>query len=131
MSNDTIRKHLIDAINEMSKLLELSTDSNQKFELRIKIRELFHRLDRVIIASLNPATAEFNDAIESLKELTNQAKEAQVNLGKTIGIINKATKAIQKVEKLVKNIAGVMGSEVTDSGIWQKTFFSAICKITS
>ncbi len=108
MSNDTIRKHLIDAINEMSKLLELSTDSNQKFELRIKIRELFHRLDRVIIASLNPATAEFNDAIESLKELTNQAKEAQVNLGKTIGIINKATKAIQKVEKLVKNIAGVM-----------------------
>ena len=74
MSDNTIRGNLVDAINEMTKVLDLCEDPNQCFEIKIKIRELFHRLDRVIVASLDPTTEEFEDAIKALQVLTLTAK---------------------------------------------------------
>lgn len=108
MSNETIRVNLVNAINEMSKLLEVCNDENQKFELRIKIRELFQRLDRVIVATLDSGTPEFDEAIKSLKSLTAKAIEAKQDLDKIAVTITKAAKAIGKVEKLLKNVVGVL-----------------------
>lgn len=108
MSKETIRKNLVDSINEMTHLLEVCQDSNQQFELRIKIRELFQRLDRVIVATLDSSTQEFTDAIDALKALTKKAKRAKNDLGKVAETINKAAEAVEKVEKLVKNIVGVL-----------------------
>ncbi len=108
MSNETIRGNLVDAINEMTRLLEVCNDDNQKFDLRIKIRELFQRLDRVIVATLVSGTPEFEEAIESLKSLVAKANEAKQDLEKVNETINKATEAIGKVEKLVKNVVGVL-----------------------
>lgn len=108
MANETIRGNIVDAINEMNKLLEVCKDDNQCFEIRIKIRELFQRLDRVIIASLDATTPEFSDAISALKDLTNEAKRAKTKLDKVATVINKAATAIGKVEKLVTNVSGVL-----------------------
>jgi len=108
MSTQTIRGNLVDAINELNKLLEVCTDENQCFEIRIKIRELFQRLDRVIIATLDSSTVEFDDAIKSLQDLTKEAKTAKTKLDKVAEVINKAAIAVGKVEKLVKNVAGVL-----------------------
>lgn len=108
MPVNTIRGNLVDAINEITKLLEVCDDSNQCFEIRIKIRELFQRLDRVIVASLDPTTAEFDEAIKALQSLTKAAIEAKTKLNKVAEVINKAATAIGKVEKLVKNVAGVL-----------------------
>ena len=108
MSNETIRKNLIDAINEMTQLLEVCNDTDEKFKIRIKIRELFHELDKVIVATLDSGTVEFNEALKSLKELTREAKEAHDDLEKVAKTINKAAEAIGKVEKLVKGIVGVI-----------------------
>lgn len=108
MSSKTIRSSLIDAINEMTQLLENSDDANQRFEIRIKIRELYHRLDRVIISSLEPGTDSFKAAIEALNELTKQAKAAKKDIEKIPDTIKSATKAIKKVEKLVKGVTGVL-----------------------
>lgn len=108
MSNETIRENLVNAINEMTRLLEVCNDENEKFELRIKIRELFQRLDRVIVATLDSGTPDFAEAVESLKSLTAKAIEAKSDLEKVTETINKAAEAIGKVEKLVKNVVGVL-----------------------
>lgn len=107
-STDTIRTQLVDAINTLNHLLEVCDNVNDRFEIRLKIRELFHRLDRVIIASLDPKTTEFDDALMSLKALSTQAKTSKKNLDKVAITIAKAADAINKVEKLVKNVSGVL-----------------------
>lgn len=108
MTNNTIRGNLVDAINEITILLEVCEDPNQCFEIRIKIRELFHMLDRVIVASLDSTTPEFDEAITALQALTTKATEAKLSLNKVAEVIQKAATAIGKVEKLVKNVAGVL-----------------------
>ena len=108
MSNETIRNGLVDAINEMTQLLEVCEDSNQEFDLRIKIRELFQKLDRVIVTMLDSETIEFIEALKSLKELTKKAKEAKKDLEKVTETIKKAAEAVGKVEKLVKDVSGIL-----------------------
>lgn len=108
MASKTVRSSLIDAINEMTQLLEKSDDLNQKFEIRLKIRELYHRLDRVIISTLESGSNDFEAAIEALDELTKQAKSAKKSIDKIPETIKSASKAIKKVEKLVKGVAGVL-----------------------
>ncbi|OGB22443.1 MAG: hypothetical protein A3I66_04025 [Burkholderiales bacterium RIFCSPLOWO2_02_FULL_57_36] len=108
MPNQTIRGNLVDAINELNKLLEICPDENQCFEIRIKIRELFQRLDRVIIATLDSSTMEFDEAIKALQALTKEAEKAKTQLDRVAEVINKAAKAVAKVEKLVKNVTGVL-----------------------
>ena len=108
MATRTVRSSLIDAINEMTQLLENTEDANQQFEVRLKIRELYHRLDRVIITSLVPGSNDFKQALDALTELTKQAKTAKKDLDKIPDTIKSATKAIKKVEKLVKGVSGVL-----------------------
>lgn len=108
MSNETVRGNLVDSINEMTKVLDLCQDSNECFEIKLKIRKLFQLLDRVIIATLDSTTDEFDQAIKSLQSLTLTAKAAQVDLDKVADMIKKSATAIGKVEKLVVNVAGVL-----------------------
>lgn len=108
MSDNTIRGNLVDAINEMTKVLDLCEDPNQSFEIKIQIRELFHRLDRVIVASLDPSTEEFENAIKALRVLTLTAKKAQTDLEKVAEMISKSAIAVTKVEKLIVNVVGVL-----------------------
>ena len=108
MSDETIRKSLVDAINEMTRLLEVCVDSNQEFALKIKIRELFQKLDRVIVTALNADTVEFEDALSALQALSIQAKEAKDDLEKVAKTLQKASDAVTKVEKLVIGVVGIL-----------------------
>ena len=107
---DTVRGNLIDAINELSKLLDVTQDPNEQFEIRIKLRELYQRLDRVVVADLSSVTTtvKFRAAIDALKALTEAAKEAQRDVAKVSKAIRKAASAVGKVEKLVSNVAGTL-----------------------
>ncbi len=108
MPRETIRKNLVDAINELTRLLEACDDTNRQFELRIKIRELFQQLDRVIVAILESGTPQFNDAVEALKTLTKEAKSAKAKIEMVGKVIDKAADAVKKVEKLIVGVKGVL-----------------------
>lgn len=60
------------------------------------------------MATLDSTTTEFQNAITALKSLTDIAIEAKRDVDKVAEVINKAAEAIGKVEKLVKNVAGVL-----------------------
>jgi len=108
MSNTTIRTGLIDAINQLMRLSDVCSDPNQSFELGIKIRELFQKLDRVIVTTLTDTTPEFEQALVALDQLTIQATEALDDATKIAATINKAGEVVGKVEKLVVGVAGVL-----------------------
>ena len=108
MSNETIRQGLVDAINEIARLLEHCDDPNLAFELKIKKMELFHELDLVIVTTLTAGTADFNHALASLTELTAAAKAAKDDVNKIAVTINKAAEAVGRVAKLVKGVVGVL-----------------------
>jgi len=108
MSNKTIRAGLIDALNQLMRLADGCSDPNQAFELNIKIRELFQKLDRVIVARLESNTPEFEQALVSLDELTKQATVALDDASKVAATIAKAAEAVGKIEKLVVGVAGIL-----------------------
>lgn len=108
MADETIRNNLVNAINDMTRLLETSISDDQRFELRLKIRELFRRLDQVVVATLESGTPEFDDALASIKSLSRTSREAKEDLGKLEEVLTRATETVAKVEKLVKNVVGVM-----------------------
>lgn len=107
MSQNMMRENLVGAINEMACLLEVCVDIDQRYDLRIKIRQLFQRMDRVIVASLDEHSLEFGAAIKSLAMLSEDARKAKDDLNRIAGTLNKASDAIGKLEKIVKNIDGV------------------------
>ncbi len=108
MSNQTIRLGLVDAINQLMRLADACDDANQVFELNIKIRELFQRLDRVIVAELESSSVAFDEALIALDKLTASAKEAMDDTNKVAATIAKANDAIAKVEKVVTGVMGIL-----------------------
>lgn len=110
MSNETdiIRNNLLDAINELTGLLEVCTDADQQFALRIKIRDLSRQLDQVTVAALDGGSPAFIAAIASIQTLTEQAKTAKEDLQRVAETINKAAQVLASIETLVKNAVGLM-----------------------
>jgi len=108
MLNQTIRGSLVDAIDAMTRLLAVCEDPNQAFELRIKIRELFQKLDRVIVTSLDSGSEAFEQALIELEQLTTTAIAAKEDLAQVTATLEQATRALTKVEKLVKGVIGVL-----------------------
>ncbi|MDW6005427.1 hypothetical protein [Vibrio mangrovi] len=108
MSNETIRTNLVDALNEMNKLLEVCEDEDQQYEIRIQCKTLFQQLDRVIVATLDAGAAEYKDALSALKDLTSLAVEGKKDLEKMYKVIEKAADVIEKVEKLVKHVTRLL-----------------------
>lgn len=105
MSNEVIRKKLIESINEITELLEACDDSSQEFELRMKLRTLFQQLNAITLVTLDAKSTEFNEAVASLNKLTESANEAKKDLGKVAQTLNKADKVVGKIEKLIKSVA--------------------------
>lgn len=105
MSTETLRNDLLDTIEEMRKLLEVSEDADQLYELRLKIRELSRQADGLTNASLQAGTPTFDEAVASVHSLARSSREARDDLGKTAEAIGQAAKAVAKVEKLLRNIA--------------------------
>lgn len=105
MSTETLRNDLLDSIEEMRQLLEVSEDADQMFELRLKIRELSRQADGLTNTMLQSGSPAFDEALASVRSLAGRSREARDDLGKTARAINQATKTIAKVEKLLKNIA--------------------------
>jgi len=103
MSNETIRKGLIDAINALTLLHEVC-DSNQEFTLRLKISDLFHQLDRVLMMAVIVEEAELNAAITSIKEVTEMAKEAEYALDKVTETITKAEEVASRLDHLIGGV---------------------------
>jgi hypothetical protein len=108
MSDETVRGNIVNAINALTHLLEFCADSNQQFEIRVRIRELFCHLDRLIVAVLDSGTREFADTIASLQALTETAIKAKDELDTVTETLKKASEAVGRVEMLVRNVSGVL-----------------------
>jgi len=99
---NTLRKNLIDTINELNKLLYLSITDEQIANLRKKRKLCFVLLEEVIEQEISDETDEFKEAIVALQEATSQAKEVKNDIEKISKAISKISKATKQVEKIVK-----------------------------
>jgi uncharacterized protein Yka (UPF0111/DUF47 family) len=104
MSENTLRSEILAALTELDMLLELCEDAQHSYTLRIYIRELSAKLDESILADLNSATPDFEAALNALRELTDEAKQARSKLDRVVEVINKAAKVVGRLEKLVKTV---------------------------
>lgn len=105
MSMEDLNLQLEESITELTGLLEVTEDPDQQFTLREQIRELSAQLDKAIVSSLDTSTPEFFDAMDSLKRLVKDARQAQADTGKLAQVISNSAKTIAKVEKLLRSFA--------------------------
>ena len=103
MKDETLRQHIVDAINDLTQLLELCEDPDQRQALRLKIRELFIQLDEIIVAKIDNDSHAFSEAITALQTLSTQAQEAAEDLEIVATTLSKAADVIEKISKLAKN----------------------------
>jgi hypothetical protein len=99
---ETIRGTLSDTVNELNKLLLLTTDPAEEKRLRELRRIYFALWEEVIKQTIDQMTTQYRDAIEALKIATAKAEEAQEDLSKVADAINKAVVAARAVDGIVK-----------------------------
>jgi|GEM_PF-1463781 len=99
---DTLRKNLIDTINELNKLLYLSISDEEISKLRKKRKLCFILLEEVIEQEISSESEEFKEAVLALKQAAKTAKEAKKDIQKIALTLEKISKATKKVEKIVK-----------------------------
>jgi hypothetical protein len=99
---NTLRKNIIDAINELNKLLHLSITEEEKITIRKKRRLLFLLLEEVIEQQIDPTSPDFSKAIKALKNATKSAIAAKDDISQVAETIKKVTTAAKLVEKIVK-----------------------------
>lgn len=99
---ETLRKNLVDTINELNKLLHEAISEEEKNQIRKKRRLYFTLLEEVIDQEIPASTDGFDDAIAALQDATKKAKEAKNDLSKVAGTIQKVADAAKQVEKIVK-----------------------------
>ncbi len=104
----TLRRSIVDAINELNKLLSLTKDEEQKQAIYKLKRILYTLLDEVIKQDLSNNTPLFQDALESLKEATEVSKKAIKDLEKVVDAINKTALAAKAVDKVVNLGIGLL-----------------------
>lgn len=92
----------------MTQLLEVCEDPDREFELRKKIGDLHQKQDQLVLAHLSSETQKFKDSVAGLEELAAEAQAAKKDLDKVAVVIAKASKAVGRLEKLMKNTAAIL-----------------------
>ncbi len=99
---ETLRGKISDTVNNLNKLLRMTTDTELEARLR-KLRRIYFALwEEVIEQILDNNTSEFKDAIESLTLADKTIQEAFKDIAKTTNAINKLAAAARAVDKVVK-----------------------------
>ncbi|MGF1641789.1 MAG: hypothetical protein ACFCUO_12645 [Rhodospirillales bacterium] len=97
----TLRGTIVDTINELNKLLHLTTDEGEKRKLRMLRNSYFALLDEVLEQDLDNTTDEFKAAIGMLEEAQVSIVEAKKDIAKVASAINVLNKAARAVDRVV------------------------------
>lgn len=99
---ETIRQNLVNLINELNKLLILTTDPEEEEKIRRARRVSLSLLEEVIKQEIKSNTREFREAISSLKEAQDAVETAKQDVKKISDAINRTVLAAKAVDKIVK-----------------------------
>lgn len=106
---ETLRKNIVDTVNELNKLLLKAEDDGERRDIR-SLRKLFMlQLEEVIKKELDANAAEFQSAIASLQEAKNAAVDAKADIDAIADAINRAVAAARAVDKVVNLGVGLFG----------------------
>lgn len=105
----TVRQSIVDAINELNKVLPIIANEPAQFPMLMLQRSRLQRqLVLVLSDTLTGSEADLSDALASLKEATQSAKEAQEDIARVDHMLGKMTKAIKAVGKVIKGVSEVV-----------------------
>jgi len=100
-ANDTVRSALSEAVDEINKLISVSTDPDQARQLHC-LREIFFDLwEGAIKAEIDDAAPIYTDAITQLQQSESAAAAAQADISKIADAIQKAVSAAKAVDKVL------------------------------
>ncbi len=98
----TIRENLVNAINDLNKLLLITETDAQRAQIRIDRLSLYRQLEDVIFAELNHQDEDVKAALEEVESLAGLADEAKRDIQKIEKLFKKVAKAVKAIEKAVK-----------------------------
>lgn len=84
--------------------LAITASGNERSLLVAQHRELSELLQKSINESFEAVTTEYKAAQDGLDALAEEIKEAQADVKRIVGVIEKATKAIDLLTKLVDKV---------------------------
>ncbi len=99
---DTLRRWISDTVNELNKLLRMTTDVDEEKRLRRLIRIYFALWEEVIKQDIDNGSYKFKDAIEALKQACSTIEKVSKDIAQIADAINKAVSAAKAVDKVVK-----------------------------
>ena len=104
----TLREGLVNAINELNKLLLETSDPGERKEIRNLRRIYVTLIEEVVRITISRRTNAFREAAESLEEARKAAVAAKRDIKKIADAIDKAASAAAAVNKVVKFGIGVL-----------------------
>jgi hypothetical protein len=99
---ETLRYGLSETLNELNKLLRITSDSDEETKLRKLRRIYFSLFEQVILQEIDKNTIEYKDALESLELAHKTIEDAKADIERVADAINKAVIAAKAVDKIVK-----------------------------
>ncbi|OLQ88042.1 hypothetical protein BIY22_07675 [Vibrio panuliri] len=105
----TVRQSIVDAINELNKVLPVIANDQAQFSMLMLQRSRLQRqLVLVLSDTLTGNDTDLSDALSALQEATDSAKEAQTDIANVNRMLGKMSKAIKAVGKVIKGISEVV-----------------------
>ncbi|GAB2664122.1 hypothetical protein [Vibrio panuliri] len=105
----TVRQSIVDAINELNKVLPVIANDQAQFSMLMLQRSRLQRqLVLVLSDTLTGSDTDLSDALSALQEATDSAKEAQTDIANVNRMLGKMSKAIKAVGKVIKGISEVV-----------------------
>ena len=98
---ETLRQNLVDAINELNKLILATEDEEIERQIRWMRKLYVQLLEEVIKQEIASNTVEFQAAIEGLQAAKKAAVEAKEDIEKVAKAIERAVQAAKAVDKVV------------------------------
>jgi hypothetical protein len=98
---ESLRKGISDTVNELNKLLRLTSDPEQETRLR-QLRRIYYLLwEEVIEKEIDKNTADYKAALDSLDLAHDTIETAKRDIKKIAEAIDKAVAAAKAVNKIV------------------------------
>ncbi|WP_194435375.1 hypothetical protein [Vibrio fluminensis] len=104
----TVRQGIVDAINELNKVLPAIANEPSFPMLMLQRSRLQRQLIFVLSDTLTGSNDDLSDALSALQEVIATAREAQQDIDQVQRVMSKITKAIKAVEKVVDGIKEIV-----------------------
>ncbi|MGR5096040.1 hypothetical protein ACPV5O_21200 [Vibrio maritimus] len=108
VGNEKVKAGLEASILELDKLIAVELDASKRVRLRDGRTKLSDHLEDAVKRKLTGTSAELDEALKSLEELTKKCKEAKDDAAKVAEAITKVAETVDVVVKIVKKTAELL-----------------------